>query len=59
MNNPDQPSLMTAAEVGTLLRLDKSTVCRLARDGEIPATKIGGSWRFNREEIAKITQAPE
>ncbi len=27
------------------------TVCRLAREGKVPACKVGGGWRFNKAEL--------
>jgi excisionase family DNA binding protein len=40
---------MTTDEVSVYLNLHPLTVRRLARDGEIPATKIGRQWRFKRD----------
>ena len=41
--------IMTVDEVSAYLNLHPLTVRRLARDGEIPATKIGRQWRFKRD----------
>ena len=43
--------IMTAQEVAHYLRLDKATIYRLAQAGEIPAVKVGRTWRFKRELI--------
>lgn len=43
--------IMTVQEVAQYLRLNDVTVYRLARKGEIPAIKIGGSWRFRKDLI--------
>ena len=43
--------VMTAREVARLLRLAPSTVYDLARRGELPSTKLGGSVRFLRPQI--------
>lgn len=40
--------IMTVAEVAEYLRLGEATVYRLAQDGEIPAVKVGRSWRFKK-----------
>ena len=40
--------VITAAEVSELLRLPVSTVYYLARRGEIPACRLGRTWRFVR-----------
>ncbi len=41
--------IMTTDEVSVYLNLHPLTVRRLARDGEIPAMKIGRQWRFKRD----------
>lgn len=43
--------VLTARDVGDLLRLPTSTVYELARRGLIPAHRIGRAWRFIRQEI--------
>jgi excisionase family DNA binding protein len=43
--------VMTARELGALLRIPVSTVYDLARRGLIPAHRVGGAWRFIRQEI--------
>lgn len=43
--------VMTAQEVGALLRLPGSSVYELARRGAIPGHRIGRAWRFVRHEI--------
>ena len=42
-------SLMTTKEAAEYLRLNYMTVYKLAQRGKIPATKVGGNWRFKRE----------
>lgn len=42
-------SLMTAKEAAEYLRLNYMTVYKLAQRGKIPATKVGGNWRFKKE----------
>jgi excisionase family DNA binding protein len=43
--------LLTTREVQSLVRLNRVTIYRLIRDGEFPAIKIGGQWRFPRKAI--------
>lgn len=43
--------ILDAAEVAKLLRLNEQTVKRLANRGELPGFKIGGRWRFKRQDI--------
>ena len=43
--------ILTVTEVARFLRVPKSTVYKLARGGELPASKIGKHWRFLRRDI--------
>ena len=42
-------TVMTVDQVAKYLSLHPLTVRRLARDGEIPALKIGRQWRVKKE----------
>src|SRR5438270_14051747 len=43
--------VMTAVEVADLLHLPVSTVYYLARRGELPARRLGRTWRFLRPRL--------
>lgn len=43
--------ILTVPEVAHLLRVPKSTVYKLARLGQLPASKIGKHWRFVRRDL--------
>ena len=43
--------VLTVSEVAEFLRVNERVVYRLAQKGEIPAFKVGGSWRFQRSAI--------
>ena len=43
--------LMTVEEMADYLRVTKKTIYRLLRRGNIPATKVGKQWRFDRDLI--------
>ena len=43
--------ILTLDEVAAFLKAGKRTVYRLAQSGEIPAFKLGGTWRFRRSEL--------
>ncbi|MDO9117786.1 MAG: helix-turn-helix domain-containing protein [Nitrospira sp.] len=49
--NTTDGEIMTVQEVARFLRVPKSTVYKLARVGELPASKIGKHWRFLRRDI--------
>lgn len=46
------PDLMTAAEVGALMRRHAKTVERWARKGRVPCYRVGGRVLFARADIA-------
>jgi excisionase family DNA binding protein len=43
--------VMTAREVADLLKMPISTVYELARRGELPARRLGKTWRFLRPRL--------
>lgn len=43
--------ILTLDEVAVYLKAGKRTVYRLATNGQIPAFKLGGTWRFRRSEL--------
>lgn len=45
--------LMTVQEISKYLRLHPGTVYRLAKAGQLPAFKIGDSWRFDPERVER------
>ena len=47
----------TVAEVADLLRKTPQVIEQMARKREIPAFKIGASWRFDPADLAKWIKA--
>ena len=45
--------IFTVEEVAEYLRIHPYTVRRLARTGKLPGFKIGGQWRFKKDELNK------
>lgn len=48
-DHPDE--ILTIDEVAAYLKAGKRTVYRLTASGQIPAFKLGGTWRFRRGEL--------
>jgi excisionase family DNA binding protein len=46
-----ESEILTLEEVAAYLKAGKRTVYRLAQKGEIPAFKLGGTWRFRRSDL--------
>jgi len=45
--------IMTLEETAKYLKIGKSTLYKMAREGKIPAVKIANQWRFRKEDIDK------
>jgi len=43
--------VMTSVEAADYLKMHVKTVCRLAKEGKIPARKVGSEWRFLRSVL--------
>ncbi len=43
--------ILTVKEVAQYLKVNERTIYRLATKGEIPAFRVGNSWRFKINEI--------
>jgi excisionase family DNA binding protein len=44
-------TFLTTKDLQDLIRVDKSTIYRMAEDGRIPAIKVGRQWRFPAEAV--------
>jgi len=51
--------ILTASQVAQLLQIHLRTVYKLARKGALPGAKLGGGWRFSKNEILKIVAGNE
>jgi excisionase family DNA binding protein len=43
--------IMTTKEVSNYLKLHAITICKLSKEGKIPAIRIGRVWRFDKDII--------
>jgi len=48
--------IWTIKDVARYLKLTEKTAYRLVAEGQIPGFKVGGSWRFRRDEIETWTK---
>jgi len=48
--------IMTLEETAKYLKIGKSTLYKMAREGKIPAVKIANQWRFRKEDIDRWLQ---
>jgi excisionase family DNA binding protein len=49
--DPAVSKVMTSVEAADYLKMHVKTVCRLAKEGKIPAKKVGSEWRFLRSVL--------
>ena len=50
---------MTPEDVAALLRVDRETVYRMARRGELPAFKVSSRWRFLPSRLQRWMEEQE
>ncbi|MCX5710558.1 MAG: helix-turn-helix domain-containing protein [Candidatus Omnitrophica bacterium] len=50
---PKDKEILTAKQVAEYLSIHPLTVHRYAREGKIPAFKIGTDWRFHKKYIER------
>ena len=43
--------VLTLKEVAAYLKLAEKTAYRLVSEGKLPGFKVGGSWRFKRDDL--------
>lgn len=48
-NDAQNDEVMTISDVAQYLRISEAKVYELARNGAIPALRIGKSWRFQKD----------
>ncbi|MCX8118581.1 MAG: helix-turn-helix domain-containing protein [Desulfobacterota bacterium] len=54
MNRSSEPrtkEVLTPKEAAEYLSVHVRTLYRLAKNGEIPGRKVGGSWRFQKQAL--------
>lgn len=56
LNTVGQVQFLTVAEVATLMRVSKMTVYRLVHSGELPAVRVGKSFRVPEKAVHEYLQ---
>jgi len=51
ISNSPPPPLWTVEQVAGFLQVQCSTVRRMAREGHLPAMRIGKAWRFDAVQM--------
>ncbi len=42
---------MTIKDIALMLKVTEKTIYRLVQHGDLPGFKVGGTWRFLRDDI--------
>jgi excisionase family DNA binding protein len=42
---------LTIDEIATYLKISKETIYKMVQQNQLPASKLGNQWRFNREMV--------
>jgi excisionase family DNA binding protein len=50
-SNDSGSKFLTVAEVASMMRVSKMTVYRLLHNGELPAVRVGRSFRVKEEDV--------
>ncbi|CAG0955412.1 Putative DNA-binding proteinA [Methanosarcinales archaeon] len=48
---PETGDVLTIEDLSVYLKISKSTLYKLVREGKIPCQKVGRHWRFSKEAI--------
>ena len=57
MANEDKGTFLTIAEVAEIMRVSKMTVYRLVHAGEMPAVRVGRSFRVYESAVNEYLEA--
>lgn len=52
--SPSAPQFMTVAEVAELARVSRMTVYRMVHAGDLPAVRVGNSYRVPTEAVDEL-----
>ena len=52
-------TLLTARQLQDLLQVDRITIYRMLKDGRLQGFKVGGQWRFSRQDIERWLQGQQ
>ncbi|MFH1438026.1 MAG: response regulator [Pseudomonadota bacterium] len=53
LDDDKKERMMKAEELSSMFSVPMRTILRLAKEGKVPAIKIGGRWRFDRDVIER------
>lgn len=57
MANEDKGTFLTVAEVAEMMRVSKMTVYRLVHAGDLPAVRVGRSFRVHETAVSEYLKS--
>ncbi|MCP1388035.1 helix-turn-helix domain-containing protein [Corynebacterium sp. TA-R-1] len=57
MANDEKGKFLTVAEVAEIMRVSKMTVYRLVHSGELPAVRVGRSFRVSESAVGEYLES--
>jgi excisionase family DNA binding protein len=51
--------ILTTKELAEYLKLTEVTINKYAREGKIPALRVGGRWRFDKDKVDELLKSEE
>lgn len=55
-SSADEGAILTLTQIADFLKVTERTIYRLAAAKQIPAFKVGGTWRFSKAESSQWIQ---
>ncbi len=52
-------TLLTTRQLQDYLKVDRTTIYRMLKDGRLPGIRVGNQWRFSRESVASLISGIE
>ena len=50
------PEILTLEQAAAMLQISERTLQRMLKKGEVPGTRIGGQWRFDRDQLRALVR---
>ncbi len=50
------PEILTLQQAAEMLQISERTIQRMLKTGEIPGARIGGQWRFDRQQLRAMVR---
>ena len=52
----DYPEILTLQQAAEMLQISDRTIQRMVKRGEMPGVRLGGQWRFERDQLKALVR---